>query len=489
MGEFLLLSSVLIPLIAVLLMAMGLHCRSVALVSGVVHLMVSIFLIMLLWCREPGYHFVTSVPCFDLPDFFSFNFTIGLDGISAPLLLLTSVVGLAAVGAIPPEVNRRREFYILVTLIIFGATGAFVSLDLFFLYIFHEVALIPTFLLLGIWGSRDRKFAATQITLYLTLGSLVLLLGLLAFYFSLPIGERTFDLREIQALMSSGSFHPASQYIIFILLLIGFGVLVSLWPFHSWAPLGYASAPAPVSMLHAGVLKKFGIYGLLRLASPYLPEGMAQWSLILQVFLLANILYIGWVTIAQTDLDMMLGYSSVMHMGYLFLGVISLSVIGSTGVVLLMVGHGLSTALLFGLSSEIRDRTGTLRFSELGGLAQKAPKLAVFFIIGGMASIGLPGLANFSGEILIFFGAWTRYPVTTALAILGVVLSAVYMLRAIRSIFFGEVAVEVEKAEDLVTYRSRWPYMLLIAGLVLFGVFPGLLVSLAKPILSVLLAG
>jgi len=349
------------------------------------------------------------------------------------------------------------------------------------------VALIPTFLMIGIWGSRDHKLAATQMTLYLTLGSLVLLAGLLAFYFSLPNAVRSLDLRDIQEAMALTTV--GNQSTIFILLLIGFGTLVSLVPFHTWAPLGYASAPAPVAMLHAGVLKKFGIYGLIRLGTPYLPEGFEHWSVLLQVLLLANILYIGWVTIAQQELDLMIGYSSVMHMGYLFLGFLSLSVIGGAGMMVLMVGHGLSTALLFAVTSEIRDRVGTLKFSSLGGLSQKAPRLSIYFIIGALASIGLPGLANFAGEILIFFGAWGDYPVATALALLGVIISAVYMLRAVRSVFYGEVSEAVQKTEDLSGDSARWPYVLMVTGLVVFGFFPGIIIEMSKPVWSVMIAG
>ncbi|MEM6884716.1 MAG: NADH-quinone oxidoreductase subunit M [Verrucomicrobiota bacterium] len=487
MEQGLLLIVLFTPLIAAIALAMGFACRQVALGSGIIQLVLTIVLLFKLPCGEGGYSFVTSFPVSTLPDFFDIHFTIGLDGINAPLLLLTTIVGLAAVGVAPAKMRRAREFHIMLLLIIFGATGAFVSLDLFFLYIFHEVALIPTFLMIGMWGSRDRKLAATQMTLYLTLGSLVLLAGLMAFYFSMPEAVRSLDLRDIQQALAVTSL--TNQSTVFILLLIGFGILVSLVPFHSWAPLGYAAAPAPVAMLHAGVLKKFGIYGLIRLATPYLPDGFEHWSVLLQVLLLLNVLYIGWVTIAQKELDLMIGYSSVMHMGYLFLGFLSLSAIGGAGMMVLMVGHGLSTALLFAVTSEIRDRVGTLKFSQLGGLAQKAPRLSIFFIIGALASIGLPGMANFAGEVLIFFGAWSDYPVATALALLGVVISAVYMLRAVRHVFYGNISEEVAGTEDLSVGSVRWPYILMVAGLVLFGFFPGLIIEMSKPVWSLIIAG
>src|SRR6476660_3045380 len=231
--------------------------------------------------------------------------------------------------------------------------GAFASLDLFFFYCFHELALIPTFLLIGIWGSGNRQLAAWKITIYLATGSFILLLGLIMLYRAVPETARSFDFRVLQ---KSAVLIPASaQGNIFLLLLLGFGILVSLFPFHTWAPEAYASAPAPAAMLHAGVLKKFGLYGLLRLALPFLPDGAQHWSGLLLVLLLANIIYIGLVTIAQRRLDWMLGYSSVIHMGYIFLGIASANILGANGAATLMFAHGLSIALLFGIAGEMRQ--------------------------------------------------------------------------------------------------------------------------------------
>src|SRR5206468_8272816 len=245
------------------------------------------------------------------------------------------------------------------------------SLDVICFYAFDELVLIPTFLLIGICGSGNRSAAAWKITIYLALGSFVLLLGLILLYQSIPAGARTFDMRALK--IAAAQIPPDAQRNIYLLLLIGFGVLVSLFPFHTWAPEAYASAPAPAAMLHAGVLKKFGIYGLLRLAIPLLPEGARHWSNLLMILLLGNIIYIGLVTIAQKRLDWMLGYSSVMHMGYIFLGIASAGILGVTGAAVLMFAHGLSIALLFALAGELRRRTGTLVFDELGGLARVMP--------------------------------------------------------------------------------------------------------------------
>src|SRR2546425_1482627 len=220
------------------------------------------------------------------------------------------------------------------------------------------------------WRTGNRSAAAWKITIYLTLGSFIVLIGLILLYQSLPVASRSFDIRALQEAALLHQIAPAAQRNIYLLLLLGFGILVSLFPFHTWAPEAYASAPAPAAMLHAGVIKKFGLYGLLRLAVPLLPEGARYWSNLLLVLLLGNIIYIGLVTIAQKRLGWMLGYSSGMHMGYIFLGIASANILGTTGAAILMFAHGLSIALLFGIAGEIRKRTGTLVFDDLGGLGK-----------------------------------------------------------------------------------------------------------------------
>jgi NADH-quinone oxidoreductase subunit M len=282
---------------------------------------------------------------------------------------------------------------------------------------------------------------------------------------------------------------PEAQRNIYLLLLVGFGVLVSLFPFHSWAPQAYASAPAPAAMLHAGVLKKFGLYGLLRLAFPMVPAGAEYWNNLLIVLLLGNIIYIGLVTIAQKHLDWMLGYSSVMHMGYIFLGFASANVLGTTGAAILMFAHGISIALLFAISGEVRQRTGTLAFADLGGLGKVMPFAGLAFGFGAFAAIGLPGFANFAAEIMVFFGAFQSgwemerfhmFQIATVLALWGVVISAVYMLRAYRWTFMGRIA---ERCKDLVDLRGslRIPIALLIAAMLWVGVYPQSFVRILSP--------
>jgi NADH-quinone oxidoreductase subunit M len=370
-----------------------------------------------------------------------------------------------------------------------GAVGAFASLDMFFFYAFHELALIPTFLLIGIWGSGNRYAAAWKVTIYLATGSFILLLGLIMLYRSVPEAARTFDLRALQAAATAGAIPAEAQSTIYLVLLVGFGILISLFPFHTWAPEAYASAPTPAAMLHAGVLKKFGLYGLLRIALPMLPEGARQWAWLLIILLLGNIIYVGLVTIAQKRLDWMLGYSSVMHMGYIFLGIASANLLGVNGAALLMFAHGLSIALLFGVAGHVRERTGTLDLRELGGLGKVMPLSAFAFGIGAFASIGLPGFANFSAEVMVFFGAFRNgadfngfhiFQIATLLALWGVVISAVYMLRAYRATFMGTMPERWAGLSDVAQWL-RVPLALLVAALLWMGFFPQTFVRILAP--------
>jgi len=290
--------------------------------------------------------------------------------------------------------------------------------------------------------------------------------------------QRTFSIPALIAFFRDNPMASSAQKLIFPLLLFGFGILVSLWPFHSWAPLGYGSAPSATAMLHAGVLKKFGLYGLIQIALPLLPEGAAHWAWKLALLAaVGNVLVIGFVTLAQRDLKQMLGYSSVMHMGYCFLGIACLSTVGTGGVVLLMVAHGLSVALLFLLATSIHHRTHTFDLTEMGGLAQKTPVLAAFFVAATMASIGLPGFANFWGELTVFVALWKFSPLITAIAIAGVVISAIYGLRAAARVFFGPPTEALQRVTaahppaDL-GWGERLPALLLLVALLFFGFYP-----------------
>lgn len=406
---------------------------------------------------------------------------LGLNGISMPLFLLAGTVGFAAgLYAMYSNAERLHLYLALLLFMLGGLMGTFASVDIFFFYFFHEFALIPTFIMIGIWGGAGRRSAAIEMTIYLTLGALLSLLGLIALY--VQSGADSFSLLELRQYLLAQPLSETVQNNIFALLLFGFGILVSLFPFHSWAPKGYAVAPSGAAMLHAGVLKKFGLYGLLQIAAPLLPAGAAHWFPWIVGLALCNILFIGLVTMAQKDLKMMLGYSSVMHMGYAFLGIATFSIVGVGGALLMMVAHGLSVALLFMLSTCIYHRSQTFDLSKMGGLATKAPVLAAFFVAATMASIGLPGFGNFWGEFTIFAALAeteaTRWIV--APAAIGIIISAIYGLRAVANIFFGqpkegfEAQLNGGTIEDLKGFE-KLPAGILIAALVIVGIFPRIL--------------
>ncbi len=482
-----LLLSIAAPLALALAIALGLPKRwSVLLAYGA--FAIPVLMALHVWfyfgdvAKDHGYAFLTRYSTG--LDGLGIGLKLGLNGISLPLFVLAALVGLAAgLYAIQSGAERLKIYLMLLLIMQGGLMGVFASVDVFFFYFFHELALIPTFIMVGVWGGRDRSYAAMKLTIYLTLGAMVSLLGLIMLY--VKSGAQTFDLIALRDHLAAHPLGATLQHNIAGLLLFGLGVLVSLWPLHTWAPLGYGAAPSSAAMLHAGVLKKFGLYGLVQIALPLLPDGLAHWSHPLAwLAVIGNVLVVGLITIAQRDLKQMIGYSSVMHMGYAFLGIAAGGIIGPGGVVLLMVAHGLSVALLFLLATAIYHRTQTFAMDEMGGLAQKTPVLAAFFVAATLASIGLPGFANFWGELAIFVALWKFSPLITALAVAGVVLSAVYGLRSAARVFFGpstEALAKVTAAHppaDL-SWQEKIPALILLAALLFVGFWPK---SLTGPI-------
>jgi NADH-quinone oxidoreductase subunit M len=475
-----------IPLAGIVLIALGARPKATALWTSILNLIPGLLASGVVLRSGELLFGPDPIPAREV---FPAKFILGMDGLSLSMVWLTLIVTLTAIGSAREGIKREKEYYICLLLIGLGAMGAFISVDLFYFFSFHEVALIPTFLLVGMWGHGDRSGAAWRMTVYLMLGSVVLLVGLIGLYLALPETARSLDWRVLAETLRANPLAPGIQFIVAALLLIGFGTLVSLVPFHSWAPGGYASAPAPAAMLHAGVLKKFGLYGLMRVALPMTPDGWKEIGWIVGLLLAGNLLYLGLASLQQRDFRWLLGFSSAMHMGTVFLGLISGTVLGLAGALTLMVGHGLSAALGFAVAGEISRRTGTSWMRDLGGLAQRTPQLWFYLMVAAMASIGLPGLANFAGEIMIFFGAWTAHPVLVGVAAWGVVLSAVAMLRAVRAIAFGPMsqAVESERVSDLRGVRETWPFAVLTLALLLVGIMPLLVYGPAQPVLERLL--
>jgi NADH-quinone oxidoreductase subunit M len=479
-----LLYQLLLPLVGALLVIAGFDARKTSIFAAALNFLLSLVILGSLPLHA-GFQWISTIPA--VPQL-GISFTLGADGLSVAMLLLATSVTLAAVCVARAPAAHSSWFYACLLFISAGAIGAFVSVDVFFFYMFHELALIPTFLLVGIWGSGNRQAAAWKVTVYLALGSFILLLGIIGLYLSLPANGRTFNMIEIAQAAHQGYLQPS--WVVYLLLFIGFGILVSLFPFHTWAPQAYASAPAPATMLHSGVLKKFGLYGLLRLVTPIFPPHVVEpLNNLLLILFVGNILYVGYVTIAQRKLDLMLGYSSVMHMGYIFLGILSWNSLGLTGAAIMIVAHGISIAALFALSGELRERTGTLEFSDLGGLARVMPSFGLLFGLATMATISLPGFANFAGELLIFFGAFssghaantaffnfTNFQITTAIGVWGVVVSAIFLLRAYRRIFFGTLPDRWKALPDL-GLLTKVSVIGLLVLLLIIGFYPQLLVN------------
>ncbi len=495
----------LFPLIAIVfIILLKAPARPTAGVAALLNLALALGLLVYYPAKPGGLYWIMDYAWVNIQGIPPIRFHVGVDGISLPLVFLTAIVTFAAVAISPGNIRRASEYYCYLLLMSLGAMGAFISLDLFFFFIFHEFALIPTFLLIGIWGAQNRQFASFQVTIYLMAGSLILLAGLVALVMAVKDpSARTFDIVQLQAYLDQHPINPNAQDMIFLLLLVGFGILVGLFPFHSWAPPGYASAPPATAMLHAGILKKFAIYGMIRIAIPMLHDGFVTCLPIILTLLAGNFLYAGFITLAQKELPTMIGFSSVMHMGYLFLGVACWNVIGVSGAVVLMVAHGLSAALLFGLSGEITHRSGENRFSELGGLAQRAPLLAVLFSFASMASMGVPGLANFAGELMVFFGSFAAIlPIPgmafALIAIYGTVLTAIFQLRAIKHVFYGPMPIRYRPSAasgdipanpgmtDVASLTENAPYILLIFASLVIGFMPFLLIHVVEPSVSIL---
>jgi NADH-quinone oxidoreductase subunit M len=426
---------------------------------------------------EPGYQFVQRVAWVEP---LGISYHVGADGLNIGLILMAAVVAFAAACVSWEIREREKEYYVLLLVMAGGILGAFASLDLFFFFFFHELALIPTFIMIGVWGrGEDKNYATFKMTLYLSLGALIALVGLIALY--VQAGATTFDIPDLTQQLQASALSRPAQNLIFPFLLFGFGILVSLWPFHTWAPLGYGSAPTGTAMLHAGALKKFGLYGLIRVAIPMLPEAARSWMQVLAVLCLGNILWVGLVAVRQRDFNLLIGNSSVAHMGLAFLGIASLTLLGLTGTVVIMVAHGFLAALTFAINGYLYQQTRTETMADMGGLLRQLPFLGTVLVIAAFAGCGLPGFANFVGEVLVFFGAWNPQRVVTILAVWGaLIIGAVYMLRAVRMMLQGPSSEQWSGVSDANRWR-RMPFALLLAGMLLFGLIPRLLTDKIRP--------
>jgi NADH-quinone oxidoreductase subunit M len=419
-----------------------------------------------------GFQFVENLP-WVTP--LGISYHVGVDGINSLLLILVGAVSWAAVLVSGKIQERVKKYYILLLITVISTYGAFLSLDIFFFYFLHEVAAVPVFLMIAIWGSKQREFAAMKLTLYLIAGASIALVGLLALY--VAAGQNTFDFVVLQQYFAHHPLPLGVQNWIFLLIVTGFGITLTLWPFYTWAPVGYAEAPTAISMLHAGVLKKLGAYAIIRFAIELMPQAAHFWMPVIATLAIFNIIWCGLVALTQRDLKYILSYSSCSHMGYVLLGLACLNLIGLNGVVYVMFAHGIMAALIFALIGFVEDQTKTRDLDELGGLTKAMPFIGTCFIMAALASAGVPGFANFVSEVLVLLGAWDQYHVLTILAVFGLVITAIYLMKAIRFGFQGPLAARWNKLTDAVTPAARLPYVLLLALLITAGCLPTLILT------------
>ncbi|MCB8944982.1 MAG: NADH-quinone oxidoreductase subunit M [Ardenticatenaceae bacterium] len=425
------------------------------------------------------------------------NYIMGVDGMSATLVLLTAIVGVGGVLISWSIDDRPREFYAFFMLLVAGVHGVFVAVDGFLLFFFYELAVLPMYVMIVIWGWKvSREYAAMKLTLYLLIGSFISFIAFLVLYFQLPeysaATAPTFDLR----IWAEANFPFAIQQVWFMPLFLGFAILAGLWPFHNWSPDGHVAAPTAVSMIHAGVLMKLGAYASMRIGVQILPEGMVYWAPFIILLTLINVVYGSLIAMRQRDMKYLIGYSSVSHMGLVSMGFAALNTQGLTGAGIQMVSHGVMTALFFSVVGMVYDRAHTRSMDELRGMGKVLPWGMVAFIIGGLVSMGMPGLSGFIAEFPIFLGVWdgsdmnfsgvfglnpsTFYHLVAMFSVLAIVITAAYILRAVNTVFFGEY--DAEKWHDMrpILAIDKVVLVSFVVILIVIGMFPQVIAPIVQ---------
>jgi NADH-quinone oxidoreductase subunit M len=461
------------------------EARGIALAAATFALLLSFWVYFNYDKAAGGYQFVEQYSW--LPAL-GISLHFGVDGISAPLVLLTGVVMFTGVLISWGDDNkhvmagiqdRPREFFAFLFILASGVFGVFVSLDLFMLFFFYEIAVFPMYLLIAIWGwIVTREYAAMKLTLYLFIGSVVSLVGVLAMYWVQyqNTGVLTFDMLQ----MEKAGFSQTFQNIWFLPVFFGFAVLGGIWPFHNWSPDGHVAAPTAVSMFHAGVLMKLGAFAALRVGIMLLPDGAKQWSWLIMTFAAIAVVYGAYIAFVQTDFKYMVGFSSVSHMGLVMLGFSTLTRNGLLGSGVQMFSHGVMTALFFAVVGMIYDRAHTRQIPELGGINKVMPFAAIGFIIGGLVSMGMPGFSGFIAEFPIFMGVWGAQWLVAVIASISIVITAAYILRNIRQVFFARMPEKFEGHLTDITVLDKVAIFTLCLFMVSIGLFPRLMVPLVS---------
>ena len=446
--------------------------RVMALMTATFALVLSLWVYLSYDQAAAGYQFIEK---YDWMPSLGISLHLGVDGISTPLLLLTGIVMFTGVIISWGIEDRPREYFAFLFLLASGVFGVFVALDLFMLFFFYEIAVFPMYLLIAIWGwVKTREYAAMKLTIYLFIGSVVALIGALAMYFNSGLG--TFDM----LLLETANFSLEFQKTWFLPVFLGFAVLGGIWPFHNWSPDGHVAAPTAVSMFHAGVLMKLGAFASLRVGIMLLPEGAKYWAPLILMLATVNVVYGAFIAMIQTDLKYMIGFSSVSHMGLVTLGFATLTPEGMAGAGVQMFSHGIMTALFFAAVGMVYDRAHTRQIPELGGMMKALPWVGYTFIIGGLVSMGMPGFSGFVAEFPIFMGVWQVKPWVAILAVISIVITAAYIMLAIRRVFFGEMPKKFEGHITPIKAIDKVALGLLSGLMIALGVFPGIMVPMVE---------
>lgn len=458
----------IIPIVfsAITFLIKGEQAKKIALGASIIEMILG----LVIYCQfspTGGMQFETKVPWIPA---FGISFHLGIDGISMMLVLLTSILTPFIIfSSFNTSYKNPSAFYGLILLMQAGLTGVFISMDGFLFYVFYELALIPIYFICGIWGGERRIPVTLKFFIYTLGGSLFMLLALIYLYFKTP-GDHTFEIQSFYNLNLSG----AEQSWIFWAFFLAFAIKIPIFPFHTWQPETYTTAPSQGTMLLAGIMLKMGIYGLIRFVLPIVPQGVDEWNTVAMVLCVTGIVYASIIAIRQNDLKMLIAYSSIAHVGLIAAGVLSGNIQGMQGAMIQMFNHGVNVVAIFFMIDHIEKQTGTRLISSLGGIANSAPKLAVFFMIVMLGSVGLPLTNGFIGEFLLLFGFYQYNPIMAAVAGLTIILGAVYMFRLYKNVFMGEVNVQSVS----VLNPSKNDYLILIplAALVIFiGVYPAVL--------------
>jgi len=442
--------------------------RSTALTAALLALALSIWVYFAYDKAAAGYQFIEKYTWMPL---MGISLHFGVDGLSVPLVLLTGIVMVTGVMISWGIEDRPREFFAFLFLLASGVFGVFVSLDLFMLFFFYEIAVFPMFLLIVIWGwIKTREYAAMKLTLYLFIGSVISLIGALVMFWT--SGAHTFDMLILETV----KFSPVFQKIWFLPVFLGFAILGGIFPFHNWSPDGHVAAPTAVSMFHAGVLMKLGTFAALRVGIMLLPEGAKFWSPLIMGLALVNIVYGAFIASVQTDFKYVIGFSSVSHMGLVMMGFATLKPEGLIGAGVQMFSHGVMTALFFAAVGMVYDRAHTRDIPKLGGMIKPLPMVAIGVIIGSLVSMGMPGFSGFVAEFPIFMGIWKTQWMVAVLAAISIVVTASYVLLVVRRVFFGKMPAEFEGHISPINVLDKISLILLMGLMVGIGVFPALMV-------------